>query len=156
MNEQAWDLYPPVWIGERVLPCTQSSSAPHPNPSTLVLLQARTLHNGHQLFCTGTPQVFPNEAEAARVLHHFILGTELVVTLNSDDPAYFGGYLLDNYRLVQRLLDLGVPQVRGSVEVVWCVNSTLLLWWWCYLLDNYHPLLRLRSEPRCTAGGCEL
>ena len=56
-------------------------------------------------------QVFPDEAEAARVLSHFILGTELVVTLNSDDPAYFGGYLLDNYRLVQRLLDLGVPQV---------------------------------------------
>lgn len=45
------------------------------------------------------------------MLRHFILGTELIVTLNSDDPAYFGGYLLDNYRLVQRLLDLGVPQV---------------------------------------------
>jgi adenosine deaminase len=26
----------------------------------------------------------------------------LVATLNSDDPAYFGGYLNENYRAVQR------------------------------------------------------
>jgi adenine deaminase len=30
----------------------------------------------------------------------------LVVTVNSDDPAYFGGYLLDNYLAVQRALGL--------------------------------------------------
>ena len=80
----------------------------HPNPSTMLLLQ-----------------VFPDEVEAARVLRHFILGTDLVVTLNSDDPAYFGGYLLDNYRLVQRLLDLGVPQVG----VNYCgFDCSTLLW----------------------------
>jgi adenosine deaminase len=31
---------------------------------------------------------------------------DLVVTLNSDDPAYFGGYVNDNYRAVQRSLGL--------------------------------------------------
>jgi adenosine deaminase len=31
---------------------------------------------------------------------------DLVVTLNSDDPAYFGGYVNDNYRAVQQSLDL--------------------------------------------------
>jgi adenosine deaminase len=28
------------------------------------------------------------------------------VTVNSDDPAYFGGYLTDNYLAIQRALDL--------------------------------------------------
>ena len=31
---------------------------------------------------------------------------DLLVTLNSDDPAYFGGYVNDNFRAVQRALDL--------------------------------------------------
>ena len=31
---------------------------------------------------------------------------DLVVTLNSDDPAYFGGYVNDNYRALQRSLGL--------------------------------------------------
>jgi adenosine deaminase len=30
----------------------------------------------------------------------------LVVTLNSDDPAYFGGYLNENYRAAQQALGL--------------------------------------------------
>jgi len=34
----------------------------------------------------------------------------LVVTLNSDDPAYFGGYLNENYREVQRVLGLSREQ----------------------------------------------
>jgi adenosine deaminase len=28
------------------------------------------------------------------------------VTINSDDPAYFGGYVLDNYLAVARALDI--------------------------------------------------
>ena len=32
---------------------------------------------------------------------------DLLVTLNSDDPAYFGGYVNDNFRAVQRALNLG-------------------------------------------------
>jgi adenosine deaminase len=35
----------------------------------------------------------------------------LVVTLNSDDPAYFGGYLNENYRAVQRALGLSRDQL---------------------------------------------
>jgi adenosine deaminase len=44
----------------------------------------------------------------------------LVVTVNSDDPAYFGGYLNENYRAIQRALDLGRDQLlriaRNSFE----------------------------------------
>ena len=35
-----------------------------------------------------------------------LLDAGLVVTVNSDDPAYFGGYLLDNYVAVQEALGL--------------------------------------------------
>lgn len=35
-----------------------------------------------------------------------LLDAGLVVTVNSDDPAYFGGYLLDNYLAVERALGL--------------------------------------------------
>lgn len=31
---------------------------------------------------------------------------DLLVTLNSDDPAYFGGYVGDNYRALQRAIGL--------------------------------------------------
>jgi adenosine deaminase len=31
---------------------------------------------------------------------------DLLVTLNSDDPAYFGGYVNDNFRAVERALNL--------------------------------------------------
>ncbi len=36
-----------------------------------------------------------------------LLDAGLVVTVNSDDPAYFDGYLLDNYVAVQQALGLG-------------------------------------------------
>lgn len=35
-----------------------------------------------------------------------LLDSGVVVTVNSDDPAYFGGYLLDNYMVAQRALGL--------------------------------------------------
>lgn len=35
-----------------------------------------------------------------------LLARGLAVTVNSDDPAYFGGYVLDNYVAVARALDL--------------------------------------------------
>ena len=35
-----------------------------------------------------------------------MLDRDLLVTLNSDDPAYFGGYVNDNFRAVQHSLDL--------------------------------------------------
>ncbi len=40
-----------------------------------------------------------------------MLESGLVVTVNSDDPAYFGGYLSDNFRAVQRGLGLDRAQL---------------------------------------------
>ena len=41
-----------------------------------------------------------------------LLDAGLVVTINSDDPAYFGGYLVDNYLGVQRALGLDEATIR--------------------------------------------
>jgi adenosine deaminase len=47
--------------------------------------------------------VFPDMAQ-----HNFkdLLDRGLKVTINSDDPAYFGGYIADNYRAVARALPM--------------------------------------------------
>jgi adenosine deaminase len=41
-----------------------------------------------------------------------LLDAGLCVTVNSDDPAYFGGYVLENYRAVQAALGLTKAEVR--------------------------------------------
>ena len=45
------------------------------------------------------------------------------VTVNSDDPAYFAGYIEENFALVQRDLDLGVEGLatlsRNAFEAAW-------------------------------------
>jgi len=41
-----------------------------------------------------------------------MLAAELVVCVNSDDPAYFGGYVDDNYAAVRRELGLNPDQLR--------------------------------------------
>ena len=40
-----------------------------------------------------------------------MLDQGLFVTLNSDDPAYFGGYLSENYQAVQQALEFGRPEI---------------------------------------------
>jgi adenosine deaminase len=49
-----------------------------------------------------------------------LLERGLCVTVNSDDPAYFGGYLLENYLAVQQALGLTRQQIallaRNSIE----------------------------------------
>jgi adenine deaminase len=40
----------------------------------------------------------------------------LVVTVNSDDPAYFGGYVNENYRAVSDALHLGRDEVIAIVR----------------------------------------
>jgi adenine deaminase len=40
-----------------------------------------------------------------------LLDAGLVVTINSDDPAYFGGYVGDNYVAVQQALDLSQDDI---------------------------------------------
>jgi len=45
-------------------------------------------------------------------------------SINSDDPAYFGGYILDNYVAVQEAFGLTVEEWRGvavaSIKGSWC------------------------------------
>ncbi|HEX7420861.1 MAG TPA: adenosine deaminase [Thermoanaerobaculia bacterium] len=41
-----------------------------------------------------------------------LLGRGVKVTINSDDPAYFGGYIVDNYLAAQRALDLSEDEIR--------------------------------------------
>jgi adenosine deaminase len=36
----------------------------------------------------------------------------VIVTVNSDDPAYFGGYLADNYVAIAEALDLSEDEIR--------------------------------------------
>ncbi|WP_028007759.1 adenosine deaminase [Solimonas flava] len=49
-----------------------------------------------------------------------LLERGLCVTVNSDDPAYFGGYVGDNYRAMQQALGLSDAQIvqlaRNSIE----------------------------------------
>jgi adenosine deaminase len=40
-----------------------------------------------------------------------LLDAGLTVTVNSDDPAYFGGYLTENFVQVAAALDFGVPEL---------------------------------------------
>ncbi len=40
-----------------------------------------------------------------------LLEAGLCVTVNSDDPAYFGGYVTENYLAIQRALDLDAGQI---------------------------------------------
>jgi adenosine deaminase len=45
--------------------------------------------------------------------HNFkrLLDAGLVVTINSDDPAYFGGYITENYLQTQAALDLSIKEI---------------------------------------------
>ena len=45
-----------------------------------------------------------------------MLSEGLRVTVNSDDPAYFGGYVADNYAAVRDGLDFSVEEFRAVVE----------------------------------------
>jgi adenosine deaminase len=52
-----------------------------------------------------------------------MLDLGLRVTINSDDPAYFGGYIEENFALVQRQLDLGPAELvrlsRNAFDAAW-------------------------------------
>lgn len=56
----------------------------------------------------------------------------LCVTVNSDDPAYFGGYVLENYLAVQRALGLSRDQVtalaRNSFEASFLPQADKQRW----------------------------
>ncbi len=52
-----------------------------------------------------------------------MLEAGLVATINSDDPAYFGGYVLDNFTAVRDALDLSADDIvtlaRNSITASW-------------------------------------
>lgn len=52
-----------------------------------------------------------------------LLEAGLCVTINSDDPAYFGGYLTENFRATALALDLSPDEIlalaRNAVEASW-------------------------------------
>jgi adenosine deaminase len=52
-----------------------------------------------------------------------MLDMGLRVTINSDDPAYFGGYIEENFARVQRQLDLGPAELtrlsRNAFDAAW-------------------------------------
>ena len=53
-------------------------------------------------------RVFPTLREHNLPL---LLERGLLVTINSDDPPYFGGYVEENFRAVADVLDLGVAEI---------------------------------------------
>jgi adenosine deaminase len=61
-----------------------------------------------------------------------LLDLGVCVTVNSDDPAYFGGYLLENYLAVQQALDLSKPDLallaRNSIEASFLAPSEQRRW----------------------------
>jgi adenosine deaminase len=54
-------------------------------------------------------RVFPTMADSTL---RTLLDAGVAVTINSDDPAYFGGYIGDNYRGIAAALGLGAQDLR--------------------------------------------
>ena len=57
-----------------------------------------------------------------------MLQAGLMATLNSDDPAYFGGYMNENFMAVQQALDLGREEIvtlaRNGFRAAFCDDAT--------------------------------
>ena len=61
-----------------------------------------------------------------------LLQLGVCVTVNSDDPAYFGGYLLENYLAVQQALDMSKADMallaRNSIEASFLTEPEQRRW----------------------------
>jgi adenosine deaminase len=61
-----------------------------------------------------------------------LLERGVCVTVNSDDPAYFGGYMLENYLAVQRGLGVSSDDLtllaRNSIEASFLTDSAKQRW----------------------------
>jgi adenine deaminase len=71
----------------------------------------------------------------ARIENHNLkrlLERGVCVTVNSDDPAYFGGYVAENYLAVQHALDLSRSQLvalaRNSIEASFLDDAAKRRW----------------------------
>ncbi|MEH6497421.1 MAG: hypothetical protein V7740_16880, partial [Pseudomonas marincola] len=53
-----------------------------------------------------------------------MLSNNLKATINSDDPAYFGGYMTENYMAVADALDLSKDEIitlaRNGIDATFC------------------------------------
>ncbi len=67
----------------------------------------------------------------------------LVVTINSDDPAYFGGYIEENYHAVQQAFDLGRDELaqlaRNAAEAAFVSSNRRR-----YLLERINEVVDSR------------
>jgi adenine deaminase len=75
-----------------------------------------------------------------------LLEAGVPVTVNSDDPAYFGGYLVANYEAIVRALDLKRDHVITLAR-----NSVLAAW-----LPAGRRADLLREIDACAAGGARV
>lgn len=61
-----------------------------------------------------------------------LLDAGVCVTVNSDDPAYFGGYLLENYLAAHRGLDLSIDDIarlaRNSINASFLSDTDKQVW----------------------------
>jgi adenine deaminase len=61
-----------------------------------------------------------------------LLAAGVKVTINSDDPAYFGGYIGDNYAAIARALGLGEGELaqiaRNSLEATFAPSADKARW----------------------------
>ena len=61
-----------------------------------------------------------------------MLEAGLVATVNSDDPAYFGGYVLDNFTAARDALDLSAHDIvtlaRNSITASWADETQKKRW----------------------------
>ena len=68
-----------------------------------------------------------------------LLERGLRVTINSDDPAYFGGYILENYRAAEQALGLSRVQLKQLAEN--SIQGSFLCEQdkrrWCEAIQNY-------------------
>jgi len=68
-----------------------------------------------------------------------LLDRGVCVTVNSDDPAYFGGYVLENYLAVQRGLGLSQDDLtllaRNSIEASFLADAAKRRWF--AAIDDY-------------------
>jgi adenosine deaminase len=85
-----------------------------------------------------------------------MLDAGLVITVNSDDPAYFGGYVNANYRAVQAALGLGRDDLarlaRNSFEAAFLdqgEKAALIARLDAYLAESRGPEIRPAGRPDC-------
>jgi adenosine deaminase len=61
-------------------------------------------------------------ADLARHPLRRMMDEGLVITVNSDDPAYFGGYLGDNFRAIRTALDLDEAAIAAIARNGWTAS----------------------------------